>query len=208
MPRSGWGFDSPSPHQLTSRAGSLVRTAVCKTAEPGPIPGRLSTLSDCPRRPREGRPSSKRLRCGFESRRGLSFTVHSLRPHRLAGQGLRVLTPATRVRIPLGTPTAWICQARSLTSCIRIGAWLSLARAPVWGTGDRRFESGRPDRDRRLCGQFSIVVQRQDDGFENRTYGFDSRHCTSSDRRPPSVSLSSLLAHGGRPGTSRRFRDA
>lgn len=108
MPRSGWGFDSPSPHQLTSRAGSLVRTAVCKTAEPGPIPGRLSTLSDCPRRPKEGRPSSKRLRCGFESRRGLSLDAHSPCPHRLAGQGLRVLTPATRVRIPLGTPTAWV----------------------------------------------------------------------------------------------------
>lgn len=30
----------------------------------------------------------------------------------------------------------------------RLGAWLSLARAPVWGTGDCRFESGRPDRPR------------------------------------------------------------
>src|SRR5262245_54227772 len=48
------------------------------------------------------------------------------------GRSRRTLTPEMRVRFPLGTPP--LTGARSLTTCFRIGAWLSLARAPVWGT--------------------------------------------------------------------------
>jgi hypothetical protein len=48
-----------------------VRDVVCKTAEPGSIPGRLSNLSR-PRGRTERRLSSKQFMSGFDSRRGPS----------------------------------------------------------------------------------------------------------------------------------------
>jgi hypothetical protein len=136
MPRSRWGFDSPSPHHDTSRTSGRARGLQNRGSGSDSRPA----LHPCPRRPTEGRPSSKRLGAGSTPAGGSTIFPHARtprgvaqpgksaclgdrrspvrirpprpllsafqpsRPHLLDGLGNRTLTPATRVRIPLGTP--------------------------------------------------------------------------------------------------------
>ena len=118
-----------------SRAGSLARSAVCKTVCPGSIPGRLS--------------SSRSM-----------FSQLAMSPSLLDGPGSQILNLETRVRIPLGTPGRFAdlwpssgCHASAVEPTNSHSAVLSVPAAGHRATnsiGEVRLLAERPIHQRRV----------------------------------------------------------
>ena len=104
-------------------------------------------------------PSTRRTGCrllngkrGFDSRRGPSISIvssESSRPHLLDGSGSRTLTPATRVRIPLGTPGRSARQRATSGARARAGEptnlpVLAARHRATNSVGEVRLLAGRP----------------------------------------------------------------
>lgn len=83
-----------------------ARIPLCKSGREGSTPSRLSQR---PGGAMEARTASTRLAGGSNPSRGTSHSIlfqfhKKYCPHLLVGLGARILTPETRVRLPLGTP--------------------------------------------------------------------------------------------------------
>ena len=182
MPSSRRGFDSPSPLQdspgIAGRGGRGLPTRRRGFDSRCPLPS-------SPRPAGGGSRSSKR-EARVRLPAGGSVRIVHLCPS-ANGQAAGLLNGTGR-----GFDSRW--GRRSLTvDRFTLGAWLSLARAPVRGTGDRRFESGRPDRSSSHL--HGLRVSPRWRGFESR-WGGRSPTCTPSQgparphRRAPARHLS------------------